>query len=59
MSFVVHMIPKPNKEQGLIIGWPSSQPEQEELQQVRNSVGHDAASLTFAIQIYESIKEKL
>ncbi|KDN46990.1 HIT-like protein [Tilletiaria anomala UBC 951] len=30
----VHMIPKPNQEQGLGVGWPAMTPEKEELQKV-------------------------
>lgn len=35
MHVHVHMIPKPNKEEGLIVGWPGTQPSKEELQEVR------------------------
>jgi diadenosine tetraphosphate (Ap4A) HIT family hydrolase len=30
----VHMIPKPNEEQGLIVGWPTQETEKEELQKI-------------------------
>lgn len=30
----VHMIPKPNQKEGLVVGWPSSSPSKEELQEV-------------------------
>lgn len=30
----VHVIPKPSQEQGLIVGWPSTSPSKEELNQV-------------------------
>lgn len=33
----VHMIPKPNEEQGLVVGWPGTSPSKEELQAVRCS----------------------
>ncbi|WFD24557.1 bis(5'-nucleosyl)-tetraphosphatase (asymmetrical) [Malassezia equina] len=29
-----HVIPKPSQEQGLVVGWPSTHPSKEELQQV-------------------------
>ncbi|AXA50964.1 HIT family protein 1 [Malassezia restricta] len=29
-----HVIPKPSSEQGLVVGWPSTQPPKEELQAV-------------------------
>lgn len=32
------MIPKPNEESGLVIGWPTQQPTQEDLQKVRLSL---------------------
>lgn len=31
----VHVIPKPNEEQGLVVGWPSTNPSKEELDEVR------------------------
>lgn len=30
----VHVIPKPTKEQGLIVGWPTTSPPKEELDEV-------------------------
>ena len=33
-SHLVHMIPKPSEESGLVIGWPTQQPDQEALQKV-------------------------
>ncbi|KAI3623988.1 HNT1 [Malassezia furfur] len=29
-----HVIPKPNEEQGLVVGWPSTNPSKEELDEV-------------------------
>lgn len=34
----VHVIPKPNTEKGLVVGWPSQPADKDELQKVRASV---------------------
>ena len=40
------MIPKPDAEKGLVVGWPSTKPEKAELEKVR--VGDPLVSLTRA-----------
>ncbi|KAJ4482478.1 HIT-like domain-containing protein [Lentinula aciculospora] len=33
-----HVIPKPNEQEGLVVGWPAKQVSQEELQSVHNEL---------------------
>lgn len=46
----VHVIPKPTEEQGLVVGWPSTKPNNEELDDVRGGVSP---------QVYKKMMEKL
>ncbi|KAI9710529.1 MAG: Adenosine 5'-monophosphoramidase [Bogoriella megaspora] len=33
-----HMIPKPNKEEGLVVGWPTQKPDKDELQKLYEEI---------------------
>ena len=35
---IVHVIPKPNEQQGLGVGWPATQPAKEELAKIHEQI---------------------